>query len=96
MFGTSKKVVLPAEKISNAVYIFTCACGHRYIGKTIQQLEERVKQHVPNESVMHVTEPDSSTTMKRRLGRPRNNAGKQKLNAGNVASAKSGTSVMIH
>ena len=62
MFSTSKKDVLPAEKVSNVIYLFTCECGHRYIGKTTQRMEERVKQHVPNELVKHVAQPDGNVT----------------------------------
>ena len=33
MFSTGEKDVLSAEKISDVIYLFTCECGHRYIGK---------------------------------------------------------------
>ena len=56
MFNTNGKDVLPAEKINNIIYLFTCDCGHRYVGKTTQRLEERVKQHVPGDLVQQVTQ----------------------------------------
>ena len=32
---------------SSIVYRFTCCCGHTYVGKTTQQVAERIKQHIP-------------------------------------------------
>ena len=96
MFSTSKKDVLPAEKISNVIYLFTCECGHRYVGKTTQRMEERVKQHVPNELVKHVAQPDGNVTLRRRPGRPRKSAGEQKPDTGGIAGAKSDTSITKH
>ena len=47
MLSTGKKDRLPAEQLSNVIYLYNCACGHNYVGRTTQRLEERVKQHVP-------------------------------------------------
>ena len=96
MFSTSKKDALSAEKISNVIYLFTCECGHTYVGKATQRMEERVKQHVSNELVKHVVQPDGNITLRRRPGRPRKSAGEQKLDTGGIAGAKSDTSITKH
>ena len=33
--------------LSNAIYLFNCECGHGYVGRTSQRLEECIRQHVP-------------------------------------------------
>ena len=38
---------LPIHDKSNVIYNFECRCGSRYMGKTIQRLEARIKQHIP-------------------------------------------------
>ena len=94
MFNTNRKDVLPAEKISNIIYLFTCDCGHRYVGKTTQRLEERVKQHVPEDLVQQVTQ--SAVTLRRRPGRPRKNGGEQDRDVETMASARSDTAITKH
>ena len=42
-----KKNVLPSYHHSNVIYQFVCHCDSRYVGRTSQRLEERIKQHVP-------------------------------------------------
>ena len=42
-----KKDVLPSHHHSNVIYQFVCHCDSRYVGRTSQRLEERIKQHVP-------------------------------------------------
>ena len=32
---------------SNLVYLFVCHCDSRYVGRTSQRLQERIKQHIP-------------------------------------------------
>ena len=39
--------VLPASQQSNIVYEFSCHCDSRYVGRTSQRLQDRIKQHVP-------------------------------------------------
>ena len=75
MLSTSKKDVLPAEDVSNVVYLFNCVCGHSYVGRTTQRLGDRVRQHVPVETARLVTEQESPK--KRKCGRPRKNGGLQ-------------------
>ena len=55
MLSTCNKDVLPAAEISNVIYLFNCACGHGYVGRTSQRLEERIKQHVPVSLVAKAT-----------------------------------------
>ena len=42
-----KKDVLPFHHHSNVIYQFVCHCDSRYVGRTSQRLEKRIKQHVP-------------------------------------------------
>ena len=43
----AKKDILPALHQSNIVYRFLCNCDSRYVGRTSQRLQQRIKQHVP-------------------------------------------------
>ena len=47
LFPAIKKDVLPSHYHSNVIYQFLCHCDSRYVGRTSQRLEERIKQHVP-------------------------------------------------
>ena len=42
-----KKGVVLALKKSNVIYQFSCYCDNRYVGRTSQRLQDRIKQHVP-------------------------------------------------
>ena len=45
---TMLKDVLPTLQLSHLIYYFECRqCGSRYVGRTLQHLSERIKQHVP-------------------------------------------------
>ena len=70
MFRTSKKDVLSAEYLSNVIYLFDCACGRSYVGRTSQRLGERMKQHVPDDLAQLATNPDV-TPVRRKPGRPK-------------------------
>ena len=39
--------VLPSHHCCNLVYLFVCHCDSRYVGRTSQRLQERIKQHIP-------------------------------------------------
>ena len=39
--------MLPSHHHSNVIYQFVCHCNSRYVGRTSQRLEERIKQHIP-------------------------------------------------
>ena len=47
LLPATKKDVLPSHHHSNVIYQFVCHCDSRYVGRTSQSLEERIKQHVP-------------------------------------------------
>ena len=42
----TKKDVLPSHHCSNLVYLFVCHYDSRYVGRTSQRLQERIKQHI--------------------------------------------------
>ena len=41
------KDVLPAYQQSMVVYQYVCRCECRYVGRTSQRLQDRIRQHVP-------------------------------------------------
>ena len=41
------KDCVPTQQKSLVVYEFSCRCEARYVGRTTQRLEYRIKQHVP-------------------------------------------------
>ena len=47
LFPAIKKDVLPASLLSNVVYNFLCHCDSRYIGRTSQRLQDKIRQYVP-------------------------------------------------
>ena len=44
--------VLPSLQKSNVIYQFSCHCDSWYVGRTSQRLQDRIKHHVPNLSVL--------------------------------------------
>ena len=46
----------PSHHHSNVIYQFVCHCDSRYVRRTSQHLEERIKQHVPR----YIANPPSS------------------------------------
>ena len=63
---TVKKDVLPIPQMSSVIYSFTCRqCESRYIGRTLQHLSTRVRQHVPL-SLLHADQ----RSLRPRRGRP--------------------------
>ena len=47
------------------IYLFQCRCDSWYVGKTIQQLEVRIKQHVPNSAVLAMNAGKKVSTQQR-------------------------------
>ena len=43
----SYKDVLPTRMKSFVIYEYSCHCDSRYVGRTSQRLQDRIKQHVP-------------------------------------------------
>ena len=46
LLPATNKDVLPALQKSNVTYQFSCHCDRRYVGRTSQRLQDRIKQHV--------------------------------------------------
>ena len=47
MLPVSRKDVLPTTLKSSVIYEYSCHCDSRYVGRTSQRLQDRIKQHVP-------------------------------------------------
>ena len=47
MFPTVRKDVVPTKQRSMVVYQYVCRCDCRYVGRTSQRLQDRIKQHIP-------------------------------------------------
>ena len=47
LLPVANKDVLPALQNRNVIYQFSCHCDSRYVGRTSQRLQDRIKQHVP-------------------------------------------------
>ena len=66
-FSGRRKDVLPPTALNLCIYEFTCRCSRTYVGKTTQQLGERIK-HVPDKLFVNlrgktaVTASDSAIT----------------------------------
>ena len=58
-FSGVVKDALPTTMKSDVIYHFTChwLWVHAYVGRTSQQLGERIKQHLPAK-ILHETKPD--------------------------------------
>ena len=46
MLPIARKDVLPTTLKSSVVYEYSCHCDSRYVGRTSQRLQDRIKQHV--------------------------------------------------
>ena len=55
MLPASGKDVLPAIQKSSIIYEYKCHCDSRYVGRTAQRLQDRIKQHVPKWLRQHIT-----------------------------------------
>ena len=65
-----KKDVLPSHHHSNIIYQFLCHCDSRYVGRTSQRLEERIKQHVPTVDPSPILVPRPTAKVFPALARP--------------------------
>ena len=61
LLPVAKKDVLPAFHQSNIIYQFLCHCDSRYVGRTSQRLQQRIKQHVPKTILQEHISQDRST-----------------------------------
>ena len=64
------KDVLPTHHKSNVIYQFECRrCESRYVGRTVQRLNARIRQHVP----LHLLTTSTALAQRPTRGRPRKN-----------------------
>ena len=61
LLPAAKTDVLPAFHQSNIVYQFLCQCDSRYVGRTSQRLQQRIKLHVPKTVLQKHISQDRST-----------------------------------
>ena len=61
LLPAAQKDVLSALHQSNIVYQFLCHCDSRYVGRTSQRLQQRIKQHVPKTFLQRHTFEDRSS-----------------------------------
>ena len=47
MLPVARKDVLPTTLQSSVIHDYPCHCDSRYVGRTSQQLQNRIKQHIP-------------------------------------------------
>ena len=64
LLPVAKKNVLPAFHQSNIVYQFLRHCDSRYVGRTSQRLQQRIKQHVPKTILQEHISQDRSTLVR--------------------------------
>ena len=60
MLSVARKDVLPTIQKSFVIYEHKCHCDSRYVGRTSQRLQDRIKQHVPQWSRQQLTRPRRS------------------------------------
>ena len=60
MLPVARKDVLLAIRKSFVIYEYKCHCDSRYVGRTSQRLQDRIKQHVPQWLRQQLTRPRRS------------------------------------
>ena len=60
MLPVAGKDVLPVIQKSFVIYEYKCHCDSRYVGRTSQRLQDRIKQHVPQWLRQQLTRPRRS------------------------------------
>ena len=60
MLPVARKDVLPTIQKSFVIHEYKCHCDSRYVGRTSQQLHNRIKQHVPQWSRQQLARPRRS------------------------------------
>ena len=60
MLPVARKDVLPAIQKRFVIYEYKCHCDSRYVGRTSQRLQDRIKQHVPQWLRQQLTRPRRS------------------------------------
>ena len=64
LLPAAKNDVLPALHQSNMIYQFLCHCDSRYVGRTSQRIQLRIKQHVPK-TILQEHIPQGRSTLAR-------------------------------
>ena len=62
MLPVARKDVLPTTPKSSVIYEYSCHCDSRYVGRTSQRLQDRIKQHVPKWLQQQAQRPTRSQT----------------------------------
>ena len=57
MLPVARKDVLPTIEKSFVIFEYKCHCDSRYVGRTSQRLQDRIKQHVPQWLRQQLTRP---------------------------------------
>ena len=57
MLSTVRKDVVPTKQHSVVVYQYVCRCDCRYVGRTSQRLQDRIKQNIPK-AIRNQAQPD--------------------------------------
>ena len=60
MLHVARKNVLPTTQKSSVIYEYKCHCDSRYVERTSQRLQDRIKQHVPQWLRQQLTRPRRS------------------------------------
>ena len=60
MLPVARKDVLPTIQKSSVIYEYKCHCDSRYVGRTSQRPQDRIKQHVPQWLRQQLTRPRRS------------------------------------
>ena len=60
MLPVARKDVLPAIQKSFVICEYKCHCDSRYVGRTSQRIQDRIKQHVPQWLRQQLTRPRRS------------------------------------
>ena len=61
LLPAAQKNLLPASHQSNIVYQFLCHSDSRYVSRTSQRLQQKIKYHVPKIILQGLTSKDRST-----------------------------------
>ena len=57
MLPAACKDVLPTIQKSSVIYEYKCHCDSRYVVRTSQRLQDRIKQHLPQWLIQQLTRP---------------------------------------
>ena len=72
ILSIAHKDVVPATKKSNVIYEFQCHYDNRYVGRTLQRLKDRIRQHVPKriQSRINASRTQPSRSNKKTTAQP--------------------------